>query len=465
MHSIVAIVLWTAATYGFQGSSIFPRLGITSATKRCGKSTLLLTLRALVSLPIKADNISTSALFRIISGVHPTMLIDEVDSSSEDIRNILNAGFEKSGTVYRSEPTPDGKSFVPTEFSVYTPIAYAGIGGMADTVLDRSVVIRLERAPSRSSTATTRHKPMRARDLEQLRDLLAPHLVAHADAIRAALAVGTTNIPAALSDRAQDAWEPLLALADLAGATWPQEARAAAIALSAGQDVMSQREQLLADIEQTVNAKRAETTKARLAWRAGNRKGLRPRLLRRMRSSDLLLELLKMEHRPWPEFGRDSRGLTAPRLANLLRPFGIIPTSQRMPVAGPRGVHTTFDRSRPGLRTCSPAGCIPEVPMMIYPGLPFNLQHHNSGQETAEYCRCWCCPLLIDWLVTKTTRNIGKPQISRNISIVLQCCGSDRSQLGGSRTNGPARQRASVAYSPSSAKLKHAEPTTNHREK
>jgi hypothetical protein len=39
-----------------------------------------------------------------------------------------------------------------------------------------------------------------------------------------------------LEDRAADTWEPLIALADLAGNDWPQRARTAALALTADRD-------------------------------------------------------------------------------------------------------------------------------------------------------------------------------------------------------------------------------------
>jgi len=39
-----------------------------------------------------------------------------------------------------------------------------------------------------------------------------------------------------LNDRAQDNWEPLLAIVDVAGGTWPEIARKAAIVISGGAD-------------------------------------------------------------------------------------------------------------------------------------------------------------------------------------------------------------------------------------
>ena len=104
-HAVVAIVLWCAGTYGFQGASIYPRFVFTSATKRCGKSTALGTVRCFVSRPVKADNVSASAVFRLIANRKPTLLIDEVDtffSRNEELRGVTNAGYERSGNVLRS---------------------------------------------------------------------------------------------------------------------------------------------------------------------------------------------------------------------------------------------------------------------------------------------------------------------------------------------------------------------------
>ena len=338
-----AAALWVAGTYGFRGATIFPRLAITSTTKRCGKSTLLGLLGATVSTPVKADNVTASAVFRLIEGRGPTLLIDEVDaffSKSDDLRGVVNAGYERTGAVLRSVPTPDGKGFTEAEYNVYCPKALAGIGGLPDTVLDRSLIVRLHRAPKRGAGGQ-RKSPLRYRDLEKLRTLLAPHLVAHGAALEAAMAAGCAALPRELSDRAQDNWEPLLAIADLAGGAWPGRARAAALALSGGDDAPSHREMMLADLRGIVDGERAAAVQAWQGWRAAGRKGARPAPARRIRSSTAAAELLRMEHRPWPEYGKDGKGITPARLATMLRPFGIQPSDQRMPILSPHKLATT----------------------------------------------------------------------------------------------------------------------------
>jgi len=52
-------------------------------------------------------------------------------------------------------------------------------------------------------------------------------------------------------------------------------------------------------------------------------------------------ELLKMEHRPWPEFGRDGKGMTLTRLAGQLKPFGIQPQTQRVAATHPLQIGST----------------------------------------------------------------------------------------------------------------------------
>ena len=52
------------------------------------------------------------------------------------------------------------------------------------------------------------------------------------DPMRETLRTARPALPEALNDRAQDNWEPLLGIADLAGGDWPKAARDAALELS-----------------------------------------------------------------------------------------------------------------------------------------------------------------------------------------------------------------------------------------
>jgi len=110
-----------------------------------------------------------------------------------------------------------------------------------------------------------------------------------------------------MSDRAADAWEPLFAIADLAGGDWPERSRRAALALS-GDDVVEDENvgtMLLADI-------RAEFT------------------LDQIKSEELVKALVAIEGHPWAEFGRDRKAITQNRLARLLKPYKIKPQTIRL---------------------------------------------------------------------------------------------------------------------------------------
>ena len=63
-----------------------------------------------------------------------------------------------------------------------------------------------------------------------------------------AIARARPGIPESLNDRAADIWEPLLAVAELAGGSWPEKARGAADGLTGNAQSRSEIGSLLFDI-------------------------------------------------------------------------------------------------------------------------------------------------------------------------------------------------------------------------
>ena len=111
---------------------------------------------------------------------------------------------------------------------------------------DRTIEIALKRKAAGETVARFRRREVAeaAEPLHQALDALASY---HVDA----LAEARPELPDELDDRAQDAWEPLLAIADLAGGEWPTLTRRAALALSDGRATSSEdsdRLQLLGDV-------------------------------------------------------------------------------------------------------------------------------------------------------------------------------------------------------------------------
>jgi Protein of unknown function (DUF3631) len=101
----------------------------------------------------------------------------------------------------------------------------AGIGELPDTIEDRAVPLWMDRKTAdESCPLTTRHECDRVhkfrtrRDgpqLQELRDRLGAWVGPRAEQIGDAEPV----MPDGLNDRAEDAWEALIALADVAGGT------------------------------------------------------------------------------------------------------------------------------------------------------------------------------------------------------------------------------------------------------
>lgn len=156
--------LWIAHTWVHERFQHSPRLSITSPAKRCGKSTLLDVLRATTHRPVKADNISASGVFRTVEALRPlTLLIDEADAfmgDAEELRGILNSGFERSGEVIRVVEM--NGEHQPIRFATYAPVALAGIGALPSTLEDRAVPVVLQRKGAAETVVKLRAPGARA---------------------------------------------------------------------------------------------------------------------------------------------------------------------------------------------------------------------------------------------------------------------------------------------------------------
>ncbi len=294
-EALVVLPLWVTHTYCFNSFDCSPILHLKSPEKRCGKSRALDFLKRLVSRQLKTANATGAALFRAIEKWKPTCLIDEYDSAcqqgsekAEALRNLLNSGFERDNPSLRC----GGDDFEPRLFDVYGPKAVASIGALPDTAADRAIVITMRR-----KLRSEKVKRLWEFDATELQRKMARWAQDNADALRKA----SPQIPAELDDRADNIWEPLLAIADAAGGDWPRLARVAAVMLAAqrdGNETLT--EQLLRDIRSVFEEEKAE----------------------RLETDKLLFALEQMVDSPWPTFCR-GKPLNAHRLGRMLTEFGI----------------------------------------------------------------------------------------------------------------------------------------------
>jgi hypothetical protein len=121
------------------------------------------------------------------------------------------------GTIVTTEDTP-----------VYAAVAVAGLGWLPDTLLARSIIIRMRRRLRTESV-----EPYRSRDHAPQAKEIGRRLAGWASTVLEAAKGMRPEMPEGVEDRAADCWEPLLAVADLAGGEWPTLAREAAMALVA----------------------------------------------------------------------------------------------------------------------------------------------------------------------------------------------------------------------------------------
>src|SRR5215831_5283987 len=296
--------LWTLHSYLIKHFKISPKLSIKSVVKQCGKTTLLEALSYLVYRPWMTGSITVAALFRVIEMWHPTLLIDEVDTfvgDNEELRGILNQSHRYDGYVTRTV----GEDHEPRRFSVYTPIALSGIGGLADTLADRSVTTVLKRR--RPNEPITQLRIGRMEHLDDLRRRIVRWVADHEHHI----ATRDPVMPARIINRDADNWHVLLAIADEGAGDWPTRARKAAEQhqIAVVGDDASRLELLLGDIRDVFDG--LVTDKDRIS------------------SAHLIERLVEIVPRPWAEYGRTGKPLTQNGLARLLRPLRIAPEQIR----------------------------------------------------------------------------------------------------------------------------------------
>jgi hypothetical protein len=328
-HQRDAMALWAVFVHAHDLRDYAPLLIITSPLKRCGKTRLQETLARLVPRPQPMSGVTAALFPRLIEKHRPTLLIDEFDAMArgdkdmaEMLRGLLNSSFSKrSAVVLKLVPLPGG-GHEPRQFSTWAPTCIAGIGTMSDTVEDRSVIIRLMRKLPDEFVRLLRGKD--GGELDALKRKIDRWVGDNELRLRHA----EPKAPDALNDRQADAWEPLLAIADVAGGEWPQRAREAALALGGADNVNAAERDvkvmLLADVREIFERLCPEEHLAHTAERAG-RPDDGPRLL----TKRLLDELHRLEERPWSAFGKAKKPLTDIGLAGLLHDYQIRSTTVR----------------------------------------------------------------------------------------------------------------------------------------
>jgi hypothetical protein len=300
----VAHVLWIAHTHLMEAWESTPRLGFLSPEPSSGKTRALEISELLVPNPVEAINVTPAYLFRKVGDEKngpPTILYDEIDTvfgpkakENEEIRGLLNAGHRRGAVAGRC--VVHGKRVETEEISAYCAVALAGLGWLPDTILTRSIIIRMRRrAPG--ETVTPFRRRVHAAEGQKLQRRIAAWAAGVVDAMSAA----RPEMPTGIEDRDADMWEPLLAIADAAGAGWPERARVAAVALvgAAREAEPSLGIRLLADLKTLFDTSTLDA----------------------IPTATILSRLIELPESPWGDL--KGKPITDRVLANKLRQYGV----------------------------------------------------------------------------------------------------------------------------------------------
>ncbi|MER6911136.1 DUF3631 domain-containing protein [Streptomyces sp. NPDC000594] len=312
-----AVVLWDAHAHLIDCFETTPRIAFLSPEPGSGKSRALEIIELLTPRPVATVSASANALYRLVGSGEglPTVLFDEIDTvfgpkatADEQLRGFLNAGWRHIGGALRC--VGEGSNQNAAVFDSFCAVALAGLGHLPDTILTRSVIVRMRRRARNEKVEPYRQR-LHMREGHALRDRLAEW----ADTVRDQVAEAWPEMPEGISDRPADVWEPLLAVADAAGGEWPDRARAACVELvaaSQGDDKGSIGIRLLTDLRDHVMVG-----------------------LDRLPTVAIIDRLNALDDAPWADMG--GRPLDSRSLSKMLREYM---TADNTPVAA-RNIRTS----------------------------------------------------------------------------------------------------------------------------
>jgi Protein of unknown function (DUF3631) len=251
-----------------------------------------------VPRPMQAVNMSSSALFRSMGNENglPTILYDEIDTvfgpktkdNNEDIRGLLNAGHRRGQKAYRSQVR--GTTVAVEGIEAFGALAMAGLGWLPDTILTRSVIIRMRRRHPGENVEPFRFRLHEAEGF-RIRTLI--------EQWATGAEINWPELPHEIQDRDADVWESLIGVADAIGGEWPARAREAAVSLvtESKEREFSLGIRLLADLRTVFGDRDA------------------------MFSKSILLALHGLEESPWSDL--QGKPLNDRGLAHRLKQYGL----------------------------------------------------------------------------------------------------------------------------------------------
>jgi hypothetical protein len=309
----VAVTLWIAFSHVTDDFDVAPYLLVTAPEIESGKTRVWEVAEPLVHKPEPSGSMTAAVLFRLNDAEHPTLFLDEADNiwtggsqdDNADLVALLNAGHRR-GIKARRMGGPSKTTL--EEFDVFGPKMIAGkfpdIGKIPEALRSRSIHLRMKRKlPGEKVERWTRQGRAATKgEVEALQsDLIT--------ALNKTDLAGIHITPVSdLSDREFDIWEPLLVIAEAAGAHWPDDAHEAAIVLCSPDPTESEPHRLTAlrDVHDV--------------WTEAEPF---------MYTATILERLHELDDRPWSDYY--GKKLTGRKLAKFLAAYGVEPRPEPGP--------------------------------------------------------------------------------------------------------------------------------------
>ena len=319
-EDITACVLWAVHTHMFTDFTHSPRLMVDAPDAECGKTMLMTHMVGnLVNRPYNCEGVGVAPFFRLAQSYKPTFLIDEADAflkTDADLLYAVNGGWEPQGSV----PRCVGDANEVRTFSTFAPAVLAGVTlnkVLPNTTISRSIVIHLERASLEEVEGMTPYDSRtHKRDFLQVGRKIARWCEDNA----ALIAAQRPDLPEAVRNRLAEKWEPLFAIANVAGGHWP--------ALT--------HKSLMSRHEISEKSRAVELLEAIRECFFGGED--------RIHTSLLIDRLCLLDESSWTDYnfkaGRpDDRRISDKQIARILSPYGIKPSQFRVNGAKARGYY------------------------------------------------------------------------------------------------------------------------------
>jgi hypothetical protein len=295
------VALWVGQSWIHQHGTYSPILGITSAERDSGKSTLMGVVSFLVRRSLLSVGISAAALYRSIEKWNPTFVVDEADDAfvdNPDLRQVVNSGWTRGQGVMRCDPDTNE----PRRFSTFCPKAIALKGKkMPDTMLSRTIFIEMKRRLRSEKVDHFRH--LDDAGFARMRSQLARWAEDRGEILGVALPVQ----PEGFMNRTASNWQLMFAIADSLGEG--ERARAVAQRIVGATDMASAGVALLQDIKTMFEASTLDYL-----------------------TSETIIERLTADpEKPWAEWSR-GKAISEKGVAHLLHEYRIVSRT-----VGPRG--------------------------------------------------------------------------------------------------------------------------------